>query len=290
MNSASNHIEYEIKPGGRLQLPDLRELWESRDLIAVLVRRDYLVRYSQTVLGPVWFLVQPLATSLVFTVIFGNIAKISTQGLPHMLFYLSALLPWAYFSQTFSSSSTVLTSNQSLFSKTYFPRLAPALASAISNLLAFFVQVLLFIAFWCYYKFFTPAGADFHLSPLALLLPVVLVQTALLGIGCGLWMSVVTAKYRDLQHAMGFLVQLWMYATPIIYSLHDGLGKLPEFLRPILWLNPMSIITATFRDALLGSSTVTPAMIAGSWGLTLLILIPGAMLFRKVESNYIDTV
>jgi len=197
-----------------------REIWHYRDLLYLLVRRDFVAKYKQTILGPLWFILQPLLTTLVFTVIFGRVAKIPTDELPPLLFYLCGMLPWSYFAQCMNGTSTTFVTNAALFGKVYFPRLVVPLSIVTSSLLAFLIQLVTFAVFWLYYKFFTEAGSLFHLRAMPLALcPLLLLQTAALGLAVGLWMSALTAKYRDFVHLSGFLTQLWMYATPVVYPL-----------------------------------------------------------------------
>ncbi len=264
----------------------LRDLLHYRDLWYLLVRRDFVAKYKQTVLGPLWFIIQPVLMTMMFTVVFGRIAKIPTDGLPPMLFYLCGMLAWGYFSQCLGGTSTIFVGNAHLFGKVYFPRLVVPLAIVTSNLIAFSIQLANFAAFWIFFKFFTNAGGHFGATRYMLLIPFLLLQTAALGLGVGLWMSSLTAKYRDFAHLTGFLTQLWMYATPVVYPL----SEVPERWRWVLSLNPMSGIVETYRYAFLGAGTFDPGYLLVSACATVIILAGGILLFSRTERTFIDTV
>lgn len=263
-----------------------RELLHYRDLLFLLVRRDFVSRYKQTILGPAWFVIQPLATTLVFTVIFGSVAKISTDKLPPLLFYLCGMLGWQYFSQCMQGTSTIFVTNAALFGKVYFPRLVVPLSVIISNLAAFAIQLVTFLCFWLFYKFCTASGGLFTMTPWVLLLPVLLLQTAAIGLAVGLWMSALTAKYRDFVHVSTFLTQLWMYATPVVYPM----SVVPEKWRWVIAINPMSGIVETSRYAFLGAGTVSPLYLGISAVTTLILLFTGVLVFSRTERTFIDTV
>jgi lipopolysaccharide transport system permease protein len=276
-----------ISSRSSISFADVKELWEYKDLILLFVRRDFLAKYSQTVLGPIWFVIQPVLTALVFTVIFGNVANVQTEGMPRLLFYLCALLPWNYFAQTFGATGSTFTGNRVIFTKIYFPRLTVPFSSVISNLLAFGIQCISFACFWLYFKFFTAEGAQFHLTWGMALIPLLIVQVAGIGVGTGLCLAVITAKYRDLQHALPFLIQIWMYGTPIIYGL--SMVENPT-LRMVLSLNPMASITELFRFALLGKTSLTPAEYGISAGMTVVLLIAGLVMFKSIDRNVVDSI
>ena len=263
-----------------------REISEYRDLLWLLVRRDFVAKYKQTILGPAWFIIQPLLMSLMFTVIFGRVANIPTDSLPPMLFYLCGMLAWQYFAQCLKTTSTTFVHNMHLFGKVYFPRLIVPLAVVISNMLAFFIQLITFACFWLYYKYFTAAGSLIQVRPSAVLLPLLFLQTAALGLGVGLWMSSLTAKFRDFIHLSEFLTQLWMYATPVVYPL----SLLSEKWRWVSILNPMSSVVECYRLALLGSGVMTFRYMAVSALITAVLLLSGILLFNRVERTFIDTV
>jgi lipopolysaccharide transport system permease protein len=261
-------------------------VWRYRDLLLLLVHRDFIAKYKQTVLGPAWFIIQPLLTTLVFTVIFSKVAQIPTDGLPPILFYLAGLLGWNYFAQTFQTTSGTLVNNAGLFGKVYFPRLIVPLAAVISNLLTFVLQLATFLGFWAYYKLFTLMGANFDFGFSLAALPFVLLQIAALSFGMGLWLSALTVKYRDFAYLSGFIVQIWMYVTPVIYPL----SQVPEAWRWVAALNPMAMPVETIKYMLLGQGTVTPSFVAVSLLVTLLLLVSGVIVFNKVEKTFVDTV
>lgn len=263
-----------------------RDLLHYRDLWMLLVRRDFVAKYKQTVLGPAWFIIQPLMMTLMFTVVFGKIARIPTDGLPRVLFYLCGMLAWTYFAECIRGTSSIFVSNAGLFGKVYFPRLVVPLAVVTSNLIAFSIQLTTFVGFWIFFKFFTPAGAHFGLTPLVFALPLLLLQTAAIGLGVGLWMSSLTAKYRDFTHLTGFLTQLWMYGTPVVYPL----SEVPARWQWLVSINPMTGIVETYRYALLGAGTVEPRYLMLSAVGTVLFLLTGVLLFSRTERTFIDTV
>ncbi len=264
---------------------DWREIWQYRDLLVLLIQRDFNSRYAQSVLGPAWFVIQPLLTTFIFTIVFGNIARIPTGSAPPLLFYLCNLIAWNYFSSCFNSTSQTLTWNQHLFSKVYFPRLIAPVASLISNGITLLVQLLTFFAFFIYFKF-AGYGSAFHLTSVALLSPLLMVQLAILAAGFGFWMSAVSAKYRDLAQLSGILVQLGMYATPIIYPL----SAVPDKWRWLMELNPVTFIVEALRIAFLGVGTVTPFLAVSSLVITLLAFITGLAAFTKTERSFVDIV
>ncbi|MGK0185201.1 MAG: lipopolysaccharide transport system permease protein [Verrucomicrobiales bacterium] len=266
---------------------DWREFAEYRDLLWLLVRRDFVAKYKQTVLGPLWFILQPLLTTLVFTVVFGNFAEIPTDGAPKVLFYLCGMLGWNYFSLTFTATAGTFTSNANLFGKVYFPRLILPTATAIGNLFALLLNLGVFAAFWGYYHFFTDdlSSQPGFIGRLALV-PLLILQTAGVSLGCGLWMAALTAKYRDLTHMTGFMIQIWLYATPVIYPLSIVSGK----WQTVAALNPMTCVVEGFRIALLGTGNLPPHMIAISTTVTLALLLSAILAFRRTERTFIDTV
>ena len=263
---------------------DWREIWIFRDLLILLVKRDFSARYKQTVLGPIWFVFQPLLMTLVFTVIFGKVANLSTDGLPGPLFYMSGLLCWNYFSATFGSVSGTFAGNMHIFSKVYFPRLVVPLASVVSNLLTFFVQLTTFAAFFVYYKCFTDAGSNFWISSYIVILPLLILQTMALALGVGLCLAAATAKYRDLIQVLGIVSQVWLYATPVIYPT----SKVPERFQWLMALNPVTGIVEGFRFLLLGKATLSWQIGVSSIVMTIGILILGLFAFRHVERTVVD--
>lgn len=275
-----------IRPSTAWFNVDLPGLWRYRDLLWVLVHRDFVAKYKQTVLGPLWFIIQPLLTTLVFAVVFGRIANIPTDGTPPFLFYLTGLLGWNFFANTFTGTSNTLAGNAGMFGKVYFPRLVVPLSTVISGFIALGVQVATFLPIWAWYRFATPGGAVPPLSWPVLLFPAVLLQIAILSLGCGLWMSALTAKYRDFAFLSGFIVQLWMYATPIIYPL----SAVPARWRWVAALNPMTVPVDVMKAMFLGRGSVEPAHVLLSVAVTLAILFGGLAVFGKVERTFVDTV
>lgn len=285
MNPLTSDFEIVIRPTRGWFKLGLGELWHYRDLLLILVHRDFSAKYKQTVLGPAWFVLQPLLTTLVFTIIFGHIAKIPTDGLPPVLFYMAGLVAWNYFAQTFQTTSATLVTNAGLFGKVYFPRLIVPLSTVLSNLIAFALQLGTFLCLWLYYKFFT-AASGFAIAPTVVYFPLLLLQLAALSLGAGLWMTSLTVKYRDFVHLSAFLIQLWMYATPVIYPF----SQIPPRWQWVAALNPMAMPAETMRAMFLGKGSVAPPYLAISATVTLAILVSGAMLFSRVERSFVDTV
>jgi lipopolysaccharide transport system permease protein len=286
MPHAPSDYELVIRPTrGWLRL-NLVDVWRFRDLLFLLVHRDFVAKYKQTILGPAWFILQPLMTTVVFTVIFGGIAKIPTDGLPPVLFYLTGLLGWNYFAQVLQSTSSTLVVNADLFGKAYFPRLVVPLSAVMSNFLAFGLQLATLLCVWIYFKFFTGLDAQFGFSSAILWLPLLLVQVAALSLGVGLWLSALTAKYRDFTFLTGFIIQIWMYATPVIYPL----SQIPEKWQWLAVLNPMSMPIEIIKLMFLGQGVAAPRYVALSIGVTLFLLLSGLIVFTKVEKTFVDTV
>jgi lipopolysaccharide transport system permease protein len=286
MNHIPTDYELVIQPTRGWFTLNLVEVWRYRDLLVLLVHRDFVAKYKQTILGPAWFVLQPLITTVVFSIIFGEIAQIPTDSLPPILFYLAGLLGWNYFAQTFQSTSSALVSNVGLFGKVYFPRLVVPLSAVISNFFAFALQLATLLAVWIYFKLFTAASGLFGLSAGIVWLPLLLLQIAALSLGVGLWLSALTAKYRDFTFLTGFIIQIWMYATPVIYPL----SQIPEKWRWVAVLNPMAMPVEAIKVMFLGQGTVIPAYMALSVGVTVLLLLSGVLVFNKVEKTFVDTV
>ncbi len=262
---------------------NLKELWTYRDLVMLFVRRDFVSKYKQTILGPLWFIIQPLLTTLMFTVVFGNIAKIPTDGLPPVLFYMAGITAWNYFSVGITSTSTTFVQNANLFGKVYFPRLTMPISVIISNLIQFGIQFVFLIAFMVFYWL---TGAEFSPNLYILLIPILLILMAGLALGFGIIISSLTVKYRDLALLVAFGVQLWMYATPIVYPL----SSLSEKYQLILMANPLTSVIETFRFVLLGVGTFSPLNLLYSFGFMIFTLIGGVLLFNKIEQSFMDTV
>jgi len=262
---------------------NLSNLWNYRDLIMLFVKRDFVAFYKQTIMGPLWFLLQPLFTTIVFTIIFGRIAKIPTDGLPQVLFYMCGIVIWNYFADCLNKTSDTFVSNASIFGKVYFPRLTVPVSIVITNLITFAIQFVLFLAFWAYFYL---GGSAIKASPWILLTPFFLLQMAALGLGLGILISSLTTKYRDLKFVVGFGVQLWMYATPIVYPM----SQIPEKWQWVYAMNPMAAIVETARYAFLGAGAIRPVHLGISLGMTALILLAGIVMFSRIEKTFMDTV
>lgn len=284
-----NHIEHEwtIESKSSLLNLKLNEVWAYRDLLLLLVRRDFVSFYKQTILGPLWFFIQPLFTTIIFTFIFGNLAEISTDGLPKPLFYLAGITAWNYFADCLTKTSTVFKDNANIFGKVYFPRLIMPLSIVVSNLVRFAVQMILFLVLMAYYHFII--GAAFHITWAIALFPIIVVLMALLGLGTGMIISAMTTKYRDLAFLVTFGVQLLMYATTVIYPLSTAIEKYPAYAWVIKY-NPMTPIIETFRYGFLGEGSFSWESLAYATGVTVTFLISGIIIFNKVEKTFVDTV
>ncbi|MCK4923052.1 MAG: ABC transporter permease [Bacteroidales bacterium] len=272
-----------IKPKRHLFDINLKELWEFRDLIGLFVRRDFVAKYKQTILGPLWFLIQPLFQTLMYTLVFGKIAKLSTDDLPQMLFYMAGIVPWTYFSQSLNMTSKTFVENAKIFGKVYFPRLAVPVSIVISNMIQFIIQ---FLFLWVFMVIYWIKGFEFGPNIYLLLLPVLLILLAGLGLGFGIIISSLTTKYRDLTNLVAFGVQLWMYATPVIYPLSSIEGK----MRVVLMVNPLTGIVETFKTIMLGVGEIHWGLLGYSAGFCLVVLGIGVLLFNKIEQNFMDTV
>lgn len=283
MNNAQQIWDKIIRPRTGWFDIHLSELWRYRDLIGLFVWRDFVSIYKQTILGPLWYVIQPLLTTLVFTVIFGNVAKLSTDGFPPFLFYLSGVVAWRYFADCLNNTSNTFVSNAHIFGKVYFPRLTVPLSVVISNLISFGIQFLLFLVFFVYYW---QNSSVIHPQPALLLLPLLIIQMAALGLGFGIIVSSMTTRYRDLTHLVSFGIQLWMFATPVVYPA----SSLPDKWRWILFLNPMAPVIEAFRFAFLGVGSINPQIWLISMANTVFILFIGIILFSKVEKTFMDTV
>jgi lipopolysaccharide transport system permease protein len=262
---------------------NLKEFWQYRDLILLFVRRDFVAKYKQTILGPLWFLIQPLLTTLMFVVVFGKIAGIPTDGLPQMLFYMAGITAWNYFAESFRATSNTFVQNANIFGKVYFPRLTLPVSIVISNLIQFAIQFAFLLAFMAYYAI---VGADFHVTSYIFLMPVLIVIMAGLGLGFGIIFSALTTKYRDLTNLVAFGIQLWMYATPVVYPLSQIGPKYKIFILA----NPITPIVETFRYAMLGAGTVNWMYLLYSFVFMLFTLAIGILLFNKIEQSFMDTV
>lgn len=278
--------DMEITPKNNLFDLRLKDVWYYRDLLLLFVRRDFVSFYKQTILGPLWFFIQPIFTTIIFTFIFGNLAGISTDGLPQPLFYMAGITAWNYFAECLTKTSTVFKDNANIFGKVYFPRLIMPLSIVVSNLVRFGVQLLLFIIMIIYYLII---GKHFGPNWFILLFPVIVLLMACLGLGLGMIISAMTTKYRDLAFLVTFGVQLLMYATTVIYPLSTAIEKYPAYAW-IIQYNPMTPLIETFRYGFLGSGSFSWESLGYCAGITVLIMLSGIVVFNKVEKNFVDTI
>ncbi len=275
--------DIEIKPKTKALSLNFSELWHYRDLIRMFVKRDFSTVYKQTILGPIWFFIQPILTTIMFTVVFGNIANISTDGTPKILFYLAGITLWNYFSDCLVTTSDTFIKNAHIFGKVYFPRLAVPLSVVISNLMKFGVQLLLFIVVYVYYLSTNAAIAP---NWTLLLLPLLILDMAILGLGAGMIISALTTKYRDLRFLVAFGIQLLMYATPVIYPL-SSIG--PKY-KWIMELNPMTPIIETFKFGFIGAGMFSWVALLQSFIVSVVLFVIGTLIFNRVEKTFMDNV
>lgn len=288
MDKSSPSQNWDLVIKGHTSLFDVKfkDLWHYRDLLFLFVKRDFVSFYKQTILGPLWFFIQPIFTTIVFSFVFGNLAGISTDGLPKYLFYLTGITAWNYFSDCLSKTSTVFRDNASIFGKVYFPRLIMPLSIVVSNLVRFGVQFLLMLCMMVYFYLFPIEGTSFHITNGIFLFPILVVLMALLGLGLGLIITAMTTKYRDLTFLITFGVQLLMYGTTVIYPLSAA----PEKYKVFLELNPMTSIIEAFRYGFLGRGEFTAFSLLRSVAVTIIILFAGIFIFNKTEKNFVDTI
>src|SRR6476660_5995172 len=277
--------QWDLVIEGRSSLFDLKlpEIWSYRDLLLMFVKRDFVSFCKQTILGPLWFFIQPLFTTIIFTFVFGTLAALSTDGLPQPLFYLAGITAWNYFSDCITKTSTVFKDNANIFGKVYFPRLIMPLSIVASNLVRFGVQLLLFILMMVYFGI---KGADFHPTYALFFFPVLVLLMAFLGLGAGLIITAVTTKYKDLTFLITFGVQLLMYGTTVIYPLSAA----PEKYKKYIELNPMTGIIEAFRYSFLGKGEFTVWSIGYSAIFAIVALFLGIIIFNKTEKNFVDTI
>lgn len=263
---------------------NLKEVWQYRDLIALFTRRSFVLTYKQTILGPAWIFLNPIISSFVYAFVFGGIAGIGTDGIPTMLFYLCSNAIWIYFSSCVANNANAFTANASVFGKVYFPRLTVPLSNVLSSIIQFGVQMLLVLVCQVYYLFVGKVSPHWEAW---VLIPLMIIHLGLLGLGCGIIISSLTTKYRDLAILVNFGISLWMYATPIVYPMSQvGDG----WLKTILMVNPVTAPVEVLRYAILGQGTIMPGYLALSAGITLVVVLVGIMIFNKVEKTFMDTV
>ncbi|WP_246008842.1 ABC transporter permease [Hymenobacter metallilatus] len=285
--ASEDHWTEVIQPRTRLLDLGLRQVWNYRDLVMLFVRRDFVSTYKQTVLGPIWFFIQPLLTTIMFMVVFNGIAKIPIGDAPPLVFYLAGITIWNYFAQALTSTSTVFTANAAIFGKVYFPRLTMPLSIVLSNLVRFGIQLALFLVVWLFYLFTTD---KVHPNAYLLLMPALVVLMGLLALGLGMIFSALTTKYRDLAMLLTFGVQLLMYATPVIYPLANITGEADGWKKWLILANPLTSIVETFRYGFLGEGTFNWMYLGYSTAATIGILLVGTIVFNKVEKSFTDTV
>lgn len=273
----------EIKPKNKLFEVDFKEIWHYRDLYSMFVKRDIITQYKQTVLGPAWFFIQPALTTIMYMVVFGGIAGISTDSLPQPMFYLAGIVVWQYFSDCLNKTSSTFTANQGIFGKVYFPRLIVPLATVTSNLVRMGIQMLLFIVVYIYYLFM---GVKVAPNAFILLLPLLFVMLAGLSLGFGIIISSMTTKYRDLSILFSFIVSLWMYATPVIYPL----STMSADKQWIMALNPVTAIIEAFKYGTMGVGTFSWGMLGYSFTFMVVLMAIGIVVFNKVQRSFMDTV
>lgn len=279
-----------IKPKDKLLSVDFKELWRYRDLYTLFVKRNIITQYKQTVLGPLWFVIQPVLTVFMYMVVFGGIAGIGTDGIPQPLFYLAGTCLWQYFSDCLGKTSNTFVSNSGLFGKVYFPRLVTPLSNVTSNLLRFGIQLCLFIVVYIIYAI---GGCSAHMNWYALLFPLLVIMMAGLALGFGLVISSMTTKYRDLQILFSFVLSLWMYATPIVYPLSLVKGKMVAGfdLYTLMRLNPVTPVLETFKYGVLGAGEfIGWNWLAYSFVFMVVLLFIGIVIFNKTQKSFMDTV
>lgn len=271
-----------ISPRHSLLDLKIKEVWKYRDLLLMLVKRDFVTYYKQTILGPLWFFIQPLFTTLMYTIVFGNIAKISTNGQPQVLFYMAGITAWNYFADCLNKTSTVFKDNQQVFGKVYFPRLVVPLSIVTSNLIKFGIQLILFLIILIYFVF---GGFKLNIDSQMIVLPLLIILMAFQGLGIGMLISSLTTKYRDLIFLLQFGIQLLMYATPVIYPI----STIPEKYQFWIKLNPMTAVIESFRTVFLGGKLDWNGIIYSSL-VTFILVLSGTLIFNRTEKNFMDTV
>jgi len=286
MSTNTNEWDLVIEPRGSLFRLNLMEVWKYRDLLEMYIKRDIVTFYKQTILGPLWFFIQPVFTTIVFMFVFGGLAGIPTDGIPQPLFYLSGICLWNYFSDSLTKTSDTFFANQNVFGKVYFPRLVVPLSVTISGLLKMLIQFILFVGVYFY---FVSKGSAVGINVYALLFPVLIFVLAGLGLGFGIIISSMTTKYRDLKFLLAFAIQLWMYFTPVIYPLSVMEGNYKKYM----WLiqaNPLTAVLETFKYGFLGKGTFSWFALGYSVSFTIVLLIIGTWIFNRVERSFMDVV
>lgn len=268
---------------------DLKELWQYRDLVVMFVKRSFATLYKQTILGPAWILINPLLTTVIFTVVFGGIAGLAESGVPSFLFYMAGNAIWSFFASCITGTANTFVTNAGLFGKVYFPRLTMPISQVVISFINLLIQMLMFFCFWVWFYFFGQEYGTVQMNLWVLALPAVLLLVMVMGLGVGIIVSSLTTKYRDLAIVVGFGVQLWMYATPVVYSMSEIAAGSPRLL-VLMRLNPMTEPVQVFRYALLGCGEISPAWLLYSAVVALVTLVAGVVLFSRVEKTFMDTV
>ena len=268
---------------------DLKELWQYRDLVVMFVKRSFATLYKQTILGPAWILINPLLTTVIFTVVFGNIAGLAESGVPSFLFYMAGNAIWSFFASCITGTANTFVTNAGLFGKVYFPRLTMPISQVVISFINLLIQMLMFFCFWVWFYFFGQEYGTVQMNLWVLALPAVLLLVMVMGLGVGIIVSSLTTKYRDLAIVVSFGVQLWMDATPVVYSMSEIAAGSPRLL-VLMRLNPMTEPVQVFRYALLGCGEISPAWLLYSAVVALVTLVAGVVLFSRVEKTFMDTV
>lgn len=288
-NSSQQQWTTIIKPRTGWFDIDLKELWQYRDLVVMFVKRSFATLYKQTILGPAWILINPLLTTVIFTVVFGNIAGLAESGVPSFLFYMAGNAIWSFFASCITGTANTFVTNAGLFGKVYFPRLTMPISQVVISFINLLIQMLMFFCFWVWFCFFGQAYGAVQMNLWVLALPAVLLLVMVMGLGVGIIVSSLTTKYRDLAIVVSFGVQLWMYATPVVYSMSEIAAGSPRLL-VLMRLNPMTEPVQVFRYALLGCGEISPAWLLYSAVVALVTLAAGVVLFSRVEKTFMDTV
>lgn len=304
MSNKGGGYQITITPHRKLMELHLKETWQKRELISLFVKRNFVSKYKQTILGPLWAIIQPLLTTVVFTFVFGSLARLSTSDVvsgaasenlvPGFLFYMAGNICWAYFSSCLNDTSNTFGANAGIFGKVYFPRLVAPISTVISNLISFVIQFVMFLVFWGIFHIPAIQGDvtyTYHITAYAALVPLLILQMAMLGMGIGMIISSLTTKYRDLAMLVGFGVSLWQYATPIAYGL-SLLNKWQDIsaLFSVYMLNPMTPIVTTFRYAFFGEGYFSIIYYLISWAVTLALMLLGLIIFSRTEKTFMDTI
>ncbi len=285
MTDRKKETELLIEPHGKLIYLNFGEIWRYKDLLEMYIKRDIVTFYKQTILGPIWFFIQPIFTTIVFMFVFGGLAKIPTDGIPQPLFYLAGITLWNYFSESLTKTSDTFLTNQAIFGKVYFPRLIAPLSVTITGLIKMMIQFLVFVIVYIY---FVAKGTHVGLNIYALLFPVLIFILASLTLGFGIIISSLTTKYRDLKFLITFAIQLWMYATPVIYPLSVMSGS-----KKYMWLiqaNPLTSVMETFKYGFLGQGTFSWLALGYSFLFSVIILLVGIIIFNRVERSFMDVI